>query len=384
MNNKVNRALVAKKSSFKTTTLIAAIGMIVYTIYVLTRYVLNEYLDIHYVFDLATEIRIRLIYDILPISFIIACVGLWKQRPSKAVSKSFQVFSICILITLVGTLLFSPLYTIQIAGIAYLLPSIYWRAIMLISGIVWLFMLMRQPLEEASPRSYRVTLILAILLLAFPVMLEIASGISVLCSGYVLSFASSSIKSWIRWIAPILPLAHFVFPQIKDINTTRNSYCTPVSDAERTFNRNRKITLIAVGITITTLCLGFIGFFIGERLYYRQMFLHTLGEIAFVCFCIALIALIVSWIMLSIMAFRQLPNPQGYKIYNITCQVLTWGSLLASFFVPVGMDEAFGAIFLISFFAFFVTTTIRVISYSLPKPLEQSLHKRTRCGINPA
>ena len=358
------------KSSFKTTTLIAAIGMIVYTIYVFTRYVLNGYFDIHYVYDLATTIRRRLIYDILPISLIIAGIGLWKYRPAKEASKSFQVFTVYLFIALVATLLFSPFNTIQIAEMAYLCPSIYWQAIILIAGIVWLFVLMRQPLEEASTRSYRATLILAVFLLTIPMLLEALSSISCLLRGYVLSFGSSTIKSWVIWIAPILVLTHFVFPKIKAVYNQRNSHCTLDSCDERTFYRNRTITLIVTGIAIAALCLGSVGFIIGKRLYFRNMLYHTMGEIAFICFCIAFLALFISWIMLSIMAFRQLPNPQGYKIYNIVCQVITWGSFGATFLAPDGMDEVFGTIFLISFCAFFITTAIRVISYSLPKPLE--------------
>lgn len=371
------------KLSFKTTTLIAAIGMIVYTAYVLTRYVLGEYFGIHYVFNLATEIRIRLIYDILPISLIIAGIGLWKQRPSDAASKSFRVFTKCFFVALVGTLVFSPLYTIQIAGTGYIRSSIYWRAFMLISGIVWLFMLRHQPLEEASPRSYRVTLILAMLLLALPMVSEAISGISLLCGrDIVLGLNSGAIKSWVKYIAPILPLVHFVFPRIEKINYMCNNHCTPGPYERRTFKRNRMITLVLVGVTIISGIVGmaiFHGVICHEAAFLKYEYLKQytiLHNIGVTSLSVMAFTLLSSYIMLSIMAFRQLPNPRGYKIYNIVCQVLTWGSLLVAFMVPDGMDERFVTLFLISFSAFFVTTTIRVISYSLPKQLEQCLPKR--------
>jgi len=229
-------------------------------------------------------------------------------------------------------------------------------------------MLRNQPVEEASPRSYQVTLIVAMLALAFPFVLEIASGISCLCSGLVLSLSSGSIQSWVNYIAPIMILTHFVFPQIKAINTTRNSHCTPGSDAERTFKRNRKITLIAAGSAIVFLCLGYVAFYVSKRFHHPGgMELSIMEYIAFFDYCIAFFAFLISWIMLSIMAFRQLPNPRGYKIYNNACQVLTWGSLLVAFLVPNDLDKTFALLFLISFSTFFITTTIRVISYSLPK-----------------
>ena len=323
------------KTSFKTTTLIAAIGIIVYTTYVLTRYVLSEYFGIHYVFDLATEIRIRLIYDILPLSFIIAGVGLLKYRPSDAASKSFQVFTKCLFVALVGTLLFSPL---------------------------------------------RVTLVLAICLLTIPMILEALSGISCMLYGYVLCFDSSTIKAWIRWIAPTLVFVHFVFPQIKAINATRNSHCTPDSFDESTFHRNRATTLIMIGVAITALLViylckpmlrgaCFFHYNVLHDLEWNYVRALTLFDEVIPCIsgCVFGVSGIISWIMLSIMAFRQLPNSRGYKIYNIICQIATWGSILPAIFAPSNFDEIFEVLFLISFSAFFVTTTIRVISYSLPK-----------------
>lgn len=361
------------KPSFKTTTLTAAIGMIVYTIYGLTRYAIHEFWPIPYHYDLWYDIIERIILDILPISLIFAGVGLWNYCPSNNESQSFRIFTICLFIALIGTLLFSPLYTYSIVGLEYIFPPIFWRAIILISGIVWLFMFRRQPFEETSPRSYRVTLILAMLLLALPMVLEAISGISLLCGrDIVLGLNSGAIKSWVKYIAPILPLVHFVFPRIEKINYMCNNHCTPGSYERHTFKRNRMITLVVVGITIVSFVLAFVSYTLSYRLYYRNLplyeFMHAISSYTG---CLTFLAGIISWIMLSIMAFRQLPNPRGYKIYNIVCQIITWGSFGATFLAPDGMDEVFGTIFLISFCAFFITTAIRVISYSFPTGIDK-------------
>lgn len=298
-------------SSFKTTTLIAAIGMIVYTAYVLTRYAIHEFWPMPYHYDLWNDIIERLFFDVQSVSLIIAGIGLWKYRPSEPASKPFRIFTACLLIALIGTLSVSPLYTYSIVGLGYFFPPICWRVLLLISGMVWLFILRDQPIEEASPRSYRLTLILSMLLLVLPIILEITSGIALLCGReLVLNLSSAAIKSWVKYIAPTLVLVHFVFPQIKTINTTRNSHCMPGSYNERTFKRNRMITLVLVGVMVIS---GIVGMAI-----FHGVICH---EVAF------------------------------------------WAS--------DGMDEVFGMIFVISFCAFFVTTAIRVISYSLPKPLEQ-------------
>ena len=364
------------KPSFKTTTLIAAIGMIVYTIYIIMLFAIHKLYPTPYHYDLWKDIQERLIVDILQVSFIIAGIGLWKYRPSDAASKSFRIFTVCLFVALVGTLLCSPLYTYQIVGVGYLFPSIYWRVIMLVSGIVWLFMFRRQPLEETSPRSYRVTLILAMLLLALPMVLEAISGISLLCGrDIVLGLNSGAIKSWVKYIAPILPLVHFVFPRIEKINYMCNNHCTPGSYDEGSFNRNRSITLVLVGVMIISGIVGmaiFHGVICHEAAFLKYGYLKQytiLHNIGVTSLSVMAFTLLSSYIMLSIMAFRQLPNPIGYKIYNVICQCITLGSLfLAVIFSLAGQPIAniFVVLFIIAGCAFYITTTIRVISYSIP------------------
>ena len=374
------------KSSFKTTTLIAAIGMIVYTTCVVTRHIIHELYPMPYEYDLWNDICLSLIFDILLVSFIIAGVGLLKNRPSNAASKSFRVFTICLFVALTGTLLLSPLYSQQMAGIPYLFPSIYWRAIVLISGMVWLFMLRKQPIENASPRSYRVTLILAMIMLAVPIVLEIISGISCIFSGHALLFFSTAIKSWVRWIAPTMVLTHFVFPQIIDFNATRNSHCMPGSYDERAFTRNRMITLVIMGIAACALVVGyfcepvlrgtyFFHYYVLHDLEWRYApaynLCQTIKQISEYTFYLSLF---VAWIMLSIMAFRQLPNSRGYKIYNVICQCLAIGNIIAAVIVAMYKDscsassvsDSLASVFFVIVAAFILTTTIRVISYSLP------------------
>ena len=78
------------RPSFKTTTLIAAIGMIAYSLYVIARYILHDFGLIHCYYSLGYDIRVRLIYDILPVSLIIAGIGLFKYLPSNAASTSLS------------------------------------------------------------------------------------------------------------------------------------------------------------------------------------------------------------------------------------------------------------------------------------------------------
>lgn len=370
MNNEVNRAHWAKNPSFKTTTLIAAIGTIAYTLYVLIHYAICEFCSRPpYHYDLWTDIRVRLIFDILPISLIIAGSGLLKYRPSNAASKPFRIFTNILFGAFVATLFLSDLYTIQIFGFAYINPSIYWRAIMLISGIVWLFMLMRQPLVESSPRSYRITLVIAMATLALPIVLEMISGISLALGGEIFCFNSYAIKPWAKWIASAMVLAHFVFPQIKDINTTRNSHCLPGSFNEKSFKVTRIATITLVGLTLLSflLCVTLLRISRDLLSRYDIYYHHWVHNIAMVLAYATLFGVLISWIMLSIMAFCHLPNPLGYKIYNVLAQIITWGSFTAATVIAGYASETFASISFFTFVSYGLTQTIRVISYSLPK-----------------
>ena len=119
---------------------------------------------------------------------------------------------------------------------------------------------------------------------------------------------------------------------------TRNSHCTPGSLEERTFRRNRIITLIFVGITIVSVAIMFVcSYYMHGRHFFHHhpydlyadsfMFFKTT---LCICALVLLVSLPASWIMLSFMAFRQLPNPRGYMIYNISCHVIAWTSLIIS------------------------------------------------------
>ena len=387
------------KLSFKTTTLIAAIGMIIYTVDVVARYFIyrNCPLDLNY--DLWDDVRVRLALDILPVSLIIVGIGLWNKRPSESVSKTFRYLTIGLFVCMVGTLLFSPAYSGQI-GFPFLSPSIYWRALMLILGIIWLFMLRNQPFEEASSRSYRVSLVVGLGLLALPIILEAISCLSYVLSGYILLFNSYMFKPWVRWIAPVLVIVHFVFPQLKYINFTFNSHCTPGSFERRTFSHIRYITLVMVGLAALSMGVAYLSGPIFRGNYFFHYYVlqdqewkllpsfHLYQSFIQISPYIIGIPLLISWLMLSFMAFCQLPNPKGYKIFNVACQSFVMGTFIAvavCFLPEVCYLSSWVVDFLapmsiIVAIAFYITTTIRVISYSSLPHRRDFVHYTLKSG----
>lgn len=197
---------------FKTTTLIAAIGVIGYTLDVLVNRLIHVFWPTPYHYELWSDIGGRLTSDLLPLGLIVAGIGLLRFRPTSAASRAFRIFTICLLAALLVTLLVSPLYTYRLTGAGYLFPSIYWRLAVLVAAIVWLFMLRRQPVEEATPRWYQALLIVVMILLAAPILLEAVSGVSLLCGHGILGFHSAALKTWVRWFAPALMLLLLCLP----------------------------------------------------------------------------------------------------------------------------------------------------------------------------
>ena len=96
---------------------------------------------------------------------------------------------------------------------------------------------------------------------------------------------------------------------------------------------------------------------------FQSYFRIIIGAIVSICILVAFIAILLYWINLSIVAFRRLPNPIGYRIFNITCQVLTLGGLVLAVFAPNGIDMIFGTIFFLSSCAFVITTNARMKSF---------------------
>lgn len=197
------------KLSFKTTTRIAAIGMIVYTLYIVTRFLIHQIHPMPYHYILWEDICTRLMLDLLPFSLVIAGICLWAKRPA-TVSKPFRILTISLLAALGGTLVLSPLYVHTIVGVTPIFPPFLWRVILSVAGIVWLFMLGNQTTEETTSPSFRVVLLIAMALLALPVLLEVISGITLLCGHGILGLRSGVILTWVKYIAPILPLALFL------------------------------------------------------------------------------------------------------------------------------------------------------------------------------
>ena len=194
------------KLSFKTTTLIAAIGIIVYT---LTEIVWC----LRHVFALDTlqfmqlrEVLGLINIGVLLISMGLACFALCKYRPIKNVSRSFRRLTIVLSVLLALTMLIctSPINLIRINGAWFFYPSFNWRIVLMILGITWLFKLSGQETTEQSPKSFRVAAICGMIVLALPVLLGLISETSYICTDKLLFLRSTCVSTWVRYIVPTI------------------------------------------------------------------------------------------------------------------------------------------------------------------------------------
>ncbi len=197
--------------SFKTTTLIAAGGMSVYTCYLVILRVVHALYSCPYHFDLARDICERIGMDTVLIAMLIAGIALLQYRPLNRVSKTFRIYTIVLASLLLLTILICsiPVLGIRISGVRFFFPDFGWRIVFLFMGIIWLVMLSRQEASERTSVSFRNVLYCGIIALCVPMFIEIISGVSLLCSGKILFLYSSCICSWIRYFVPTIILCWY-------------------------------------------------------------------------------------------------------------------------------------------------------------------------------
>ena len=180
---------------------------------------------------------------------------------------------------------------------------------------------------------------------------------------------------FVTYIALIYLFVYILFPELETINLSRNSNCPTGSNNEKRFKFNRTLILASIGTMIVS---GLISLYISH--YHRPTIDELIGydlaySIEVITHYITWLCLTISWIMLNIMAITQLPNPRGYKIFNIVCHSLIACSIICGIVEGICQDSctqssplfAFSGFTLYyTFLAFFITQTVRVITYKLP------------------
>ncbi len=261
--------------------------------------------------------------------------------------------------------------SVKVCGADYLYAPTWMRIAMDIIGCAWLWTLTARPNVPELPRSLRSIIGTGIGLIALLWLLQLSSGISYLTTGHILMFRSHAFGSWLRYIVPsILLCSYSVYllnkwpsVQLNRLHQMRNSHCVPGSFFERSYPAMRIASLISVVLLLVSIYL--------VRIWFDSF------DVRYTRFSVnALVAtILLSWILLNFIAFFQLPNPRGYKIFNWLCL----GIFLIAF--PIGVAFGINAEYntptetiaillmllgLIALSLHILVTSIRVILYKIP------------------
>ena len=200
-------------SKFKTTTIIAAIGMTIYLCYVITRSILSEYG--HY-FDFSSEVYRNVFYAAWMYLFfgsvIITIIAILGHGPTEPIApkKSFRIITYALTVLLsfcvIGALLPSP---VHVGGVPYLYIRFPMNIILIILATIWLWMLSRQSSIGTISIALRFAMIAGACLLSIPISLQFASAISYWQDGEILFLHSWAIGSWLKVLVPTILLCWY-------------------------------------------------------------------------------------------------------------------------------------------------------------------------------
>lgn len=283
-----------------------------------------------------------------------------------------------------STYAISILYlVITISGVVnaiqpYLYVSVVYRVMFDVLGCTWLMMLVYHPSNTQLPKGLRSFVWLGIGLIGMLWVLQLISGISYLTIGHIMMFHSHALGNWLRYLVPTILLCCYSLylldkwpsPKQCAIRLTRNSHCTPYSFFERSYPAMRIVALVGIGITLFLFYIVRMGF----DNYFLMSYYEDYDRLVVM---VLLVAVGVLWLLLTFIAFFQLPNPRRYKIFN-------WVFLVLNSCFPIGFGlsiyyyeypypkteiiaELMGIVGFFSLIAYILFTGIRAYLYTMPK-----------------
>lgn len=261
--------------------------------------------------------------------------------------------------------------SVKVCGADYLYAPTWMRIAMDIIGCAWLWTLTARPNVPELPRSLRSIIGTGIGLIALLWLLQLSSGISYLTTGHILMFRSHAFGSWLRYLVPTILLCSYSIyllnkwpsVQLNRLHQMRNSHCAPGSFFERSYPAMRIASLVCLGLFLIAI------FIMQSPIIYK---FSDYSDIA-VFFFMAIV--VFSWLLLTFIAFFQLPNPRGYRIFNWVCLALSFIVFPIGFAVTILAENntpSETAGFIATFIGFVAlcthifVTAIRVILYTLP------------------
>lgn len=198
------------KNSFKTTTLITAVGMGLYTCHSIVRNIPASW-DLYYHFfyghpflhDIYYAAWIYLLSGVL----IATLISMFLFKPTTQVmpSKRFRIATyvlsaISVMAELGGSLPI-PVY---VSGVPYMFVPVPWRIFLLVFATIWLWRLSCQESIGYLSKALRISMIIGACMLCIPIVLQFVSATFYLFVGKLLFLRSWAISSWLYIVPTIL------------------------------------------------------------------------------------------------------------------------------------------------------------------------------------
>ena len=305
-------------------------------------------------------------------AIILAAVAFLVKEPNPQPIPEWHKFSTyalsAVALFITGYAIFN---SVKVCGADYLYAPTWMRIAMDIIGCAWLWSLTARPNVTELPRSLRSIIGTGIGLIALLWLLQLSSGISYLTTGHILMFRSHAFGSWLRYLVPTILLCSYSvyllnkWPsvQLNRLHQMRNSHCVPGSFFERSYPATRIASLIGVVLVLISI-------------YLVKIWIDSF-DVAYTRFSLfsLVLTLFLSWLLLTLVAFFQLPNPRGYKIFNWLCFALfiipfpiglTLGIIAESNTVMENIGILSMLLGIITLSLHILVTSIRVILYKIP------------------
>lgn len=263
-------------------------------------------------------------------------------------------------------------HAVQVHGTGFLYAPTWLRIFMDLACCAWLWMIVIRSCNHQLPKSLRSFIMFGIGLISLLWVLQLASGIAYLTTGHILMFRTHAFGNWLRYLVPTVLLCMYSIelldkwpsPKLIKLHQQRNSHCLYRSSIEKLYPTMRIVSFVFMGFALV----AFYCFMMWMNCFAYHGYVRIAGKTL-------AIFMGVLWLLLTFMAFFQLPNPRGYKIYN-------WLSLGLNLCFPIGLfvsiyfegnakvediGAAFGITGLFSLVSYLLFTFIRVILYTIPK-----------------
>lgn len=301
--------------------------------------------------------------------------ALVKTKGDMPITKSYKYSTFALTILSLFVTGWAVVHAAQVYGVGFLYAPAGMRIFIDIACCAWLWMVVFRPCSHQLPRSLRSFIALGIVLISLLWLLQLTSGIAHLITGHILMFRTHAFGNWLRYLVPTILLCMYSIellnkwpsPKLIKLHQQRNSRCLPGSMIEKSYPFMRVISFVIMGLSLV----AFYCFMMWISSFLFHDYVHIAGKVLAILMGIL-------WLLLTLMAFFQLPNPRGYKIYN-------WISLGLNLCLPIGilisiyfegnskvedLGAAIGITGLFSLVTYLLFTFIRVLLYRIPNSIE--------------